>query len=268
MSSWNSLACPWVAKIVTDLPVLPAAAPLARRILSQAESELRVLLRNGEQLLVTIVLPALALLALARMNGPDLGSDRRIDVLTPGVIALALLSSGFTSQAIQTGFDRRYGVLRLLGTTALGRGGLLAGKVLAVLAVQLLQVLFLGALGLLLGWRPDLDGVGAALLLGISGTAAFVSLALLLAGTLRAEAVLAVANVIWVLLLAGGAVLLPARYGPPLLAEVAPWLPSGALGEGLRAALGSGQLDGRALLVLLGWTVLAGGLAARTFRWS
>lgn len=250
------------------MSLAPAPAPLVRRVLAQARLETAVLLRNGEQLLVSVVLPVLALVGLTRASVPDLGRGPRVDVVVPGVLALAVLSSAFTGQAIATGFDRRYGVLRLLGTTPLGRGGLLAGKSLAVVTVLVVQAVVLGGIGLGLGWRPDVAGLVPALAVALAGTAAFVTLALLVAGTLRAEAVLAVANLLWVLLLAGGAVLLPARTLPPALESTAAWLPSGALGEGLRRALGDGVLDVRALLVLLGWAVAAGLLARRTFRWD
>jgi ABC-2 type transport system permease protein len=251
-----------------DLTAAPQPAPAARRVLAQAGFDARILLRNGEQLLVALVLPVLALVALTLADVPDLGAGRRVDVVAPGVLALAVMSTAFTGQAIQTGFDRRYGVLRLLGTTPLGRGGLLAGKAVAVLLVELVQVLVLGAVALALGWHPVLAGVLPALLAGLVGTAAFVSLALLLAGTLRAEAVLAVANLVWVLLLAGGAVVVPTHRMPGALAAVASALPSGALGEALRAALGSGRLAVVPLLVLLGWAVAGGAAAARWFRWD
>ena len=89
------------------------------------------------------MLPALALVGLTKASVPDLGPGPRIDVVVPGVLALAVISSAFTGQAIQTGFDRRYGVLRMLGTTPLGRGGLLAGKAVGVLAVLAVQVVVL-----------------------------------------------------------------------------------------------------------------------------
>jgi ABC-2 type transport system permease protein len=251
-----------------DATLAAQPAPVARRVLAQARFESAILLRNGEQLLVSLVLPAMAMVGLTKASVPDLGSGPRIDVVVPGVLALAVISSAFTGQAIQTGFDRRYGVLRLLGTTPLGRGGLLAGKSVGVLGVLAVQVVVLSVLGLLLGWSPQWSGVPAALLVGLVGTAAFVALALLVAGTLRAEAVLAVANLVWLLLVAGGAVLVPAATLPAGLEHLAPWLPSGALGEGLRAALLDGDVDLRALLVLVGWAV-AGSLAARRwFRWS
>jgi ABC-2 type transport system permease protein len=251
-----------------DLRPAPGAAAPRQRVLAQARSELAVLARNGEQLLVTIVLPALVLIGLVQAHSPDLHPARRVDVITPGVLALALISSAFTGQAIQTGFDRRYGVLRMLGSTPLGRSGLLAAKAVAALAVIVVQVVVLSVLGLILGWRPHLLGVLPAVVFLLAGVATFVALALLLAGLLRAEAVLAVANLVWVLLLAGSAVVVPARVMPHPLNRIAPWLPSGALGDGLRAAFEHGRLSVVPLLVLLAWGAAAAGLVARTFRWS
>jgi ABC-2 type transport system permease protein len=213
-----------------DLTPAPGAAPARQRVLAQARSEIGVLARNGEQLLVAVVLPALVLIGLVQAHSPDLGAARRVDVITPGVLAFALISSAFTGQAIQTGFDRRYGVLRMLGSTPLGRSGLLAAKAVAALAVIAVQVVVLSVLGAILGWRPHLLGVLPAAVFLLAGAATFVALALLLAGLLRAEAVLAVANLVWVLLLAGSAVVVPARVMPTPLDRLAPYLPSGALG--------------------------------------
>lgn len=245
----------------------PSPAPAARRVLAQAGFDTRVMLRNGEQLLLTLVLPALLLVTLAVTHVPDLGPGRRIDVVTPGVLALAVMSTAFTGQAIGTGFDRRYGVLRLLGTTPLGRGGLIAGRVLAVLAVELVQVAVLGGLAVALGWRPQAVGVPTALPALLLGTAAFVGLGLLLAGTVRAEAVLAGANLVWVLLLAaGGVVIPPERLGS--WGRITELLPSGALGDSLRAALLHGRLAVGACAVLAAWAVVAAAAAARWFRWD
>ena len=251
-----------------DLEPAPGAAPPRQRVLAQAHSEISVLLRNGEQLLVAVVLPALVLIGLVQAHSPNLGPARRVDVIAPGVLALALISSAFTGQAIQTGFDRRYGVLRLLGSTPLGRSGLLTAKAVAALGVVAIQVVLLSVLAAILGWRPTAIGVLPAAVFLVVGTATFVALALLLAGLLRAEAVLAVANLVWVLLLAGSAVVVPAHVMPTPLDRIAPWLPSGALADGLRAALQHGRLSVVPLLVLLVWFGAAAALVARTFRWS
>lgn len=242
-------------------------APALRRVLAQAGFEARFLLSHAEQLLVSVVLPALALVGLTTAPVPDLGPGLRVDAATAGTLALAVISTAFTGQAIATGFDRRAGVLRLLGTTPLGRGGLLAGKALAVLAVVAVQVLVLGALGFALGWRPPASGVLPAAVGILLGTAAFVALALLLAGTVRAEAVLALANLAWVLLLALG-VLVPTSALPAPLSSLAALLPSGALGDALRSSLLDGAWPWGPWSVLLVWGGAAGLAASRWFRWS
>ena len=240
----------------------PGAAPWYRMVLSQGVFELRTVLRHGEQLLITAILPALFLVVLTRTDIfalPLAPGQQRIDMIAPGVLALAVLSSAFTGPAISTGFDRRAGALRLLATSPLGRGGLLAGKVLGVGFVQVLQVVLLAGLAVGLGWRPPLTGAVLALLPFAAGTAAFTALAMLVAGTLRTEAVLAGANLLWVLMAIGGGVLVPTG---------ARWLPSAALGDGLRAAM---TMDVAATafstVILVAWAVVATAAALRWFRW-
>ncbi|TFH69689.1 ABC transporter permease [Cellulomonas sp. HD19AZ1] len=247
----------------------PAAAPAARRVLAQAAFEARMILRNGEQVLVTAIVPVLALVGLVQGTFVELdtGGASRVDFLAPGILALAVMTASFTSQAIATAFDRRNGVLRLMATTPLGRGGLLAGKVLGVLAVEAVQVVLIGAAALALGWHPDPAGLALALVGVVLGTGAFTALALLVAGTLRAEAVLALANLLLLVLALGGGVVVPADRLPGPVAAVATWLPSGALGGVLRGALVDGTLPLVPVLVLAAWTVVLGALTARLFRW-
>ncbi|MDF8264040.1 ABC transporter permease [Luteipulveratus flavus] len=247
---------------------MSAAAPPATRVRAQAAFETRTLLTNGEQLLVSVLLPALALVGLATASVPDLGSGRRIDLAVPGVLALAVVSTAFTGQAIATGFDRRYGLLRLLGVTPLGPRGLLAGKAVAVLSVIAVQTVLLGGLGLALGWRPHWSGLPAALLLMVLGAWAFVGIALLLAARLRSEGVLALANLIWVLLLLGGGLILPTDRLPAAVRGVVRLLPSGALGDGLRAALAGSGSVWLPLLVLLVWSLACSVVLSHVFRWT
>ncbi|MGB7448241.1 MAG: ABC transporter permease [Ornithinimicrobium sp.] len=251
---------------------MSGAAPVRARVGAQASFEVRSLLRNGEQILVSIVLPLLVLAGLV-VVAPDallLGHPGAapVDVAVPGVLALAVVSTAFTGQAISVAYERRYGVLRLLGTTPLGRSGLLMAKGTAVLVVVAVQCLVLGVAGLLLGWRPGPGAIALAVPMVLLGSAVFIALSAVVGGRLRAEAVLALANLLWVLFLGCGLVL-PAETLPGSLATVALLSPPGALGEGMRAAtLGHPAVVAQSAGVMLAWAVVLGLLATRTLRWS
>ncbi|NMA77719.1 MAG: ABC transporter permease [Actinomycetales bacterium] len=246
----------------------PRPAPALRRILSHAGLETRVLLSNGEQLTVAVALPAMVLIGLWLLPMGRLEGVAAIDTAVAATFATALISTSFTSQAILTGFDRRNGVLRWVATTPLGREGYLAGKILATLTTHVLQVVVLGLIALVIGWRPDLLGLLAAAPVWLMGTVAFGALGLLVAGTLRTEAVLAVSNLVFVLLVAAGGVAFPTSSYPRILSGLVDLLPSGALGELLRACLASGSFSIGSVVVLLAWAV--GGVLAviRWFRWT
>lgn len=254
-----------------DFAPKPGAASLPRMVRSQTGIELRLLLRNGEQLLLALVIPLLLLIAGIHSDQVvALGEGRTIDIITPGVLALAVLSTSFTSVAISTGFERRYGVIKRLGASPLPRSGLMMGKIGAVLLVELMQLTVLSLAALALGWEPQggLASLGWLLLLALLGTAAFGALGMLIAGTLRAEATLAVANLVYVLLLVGGGVLVPLGRYPDSARTALEWLPSGALGEGLRDAF-TGQAPGfTPIIVLSVWAAVAGLIAAKTFEWE
>jgi ABC-2 type transport system permease protein len=193
---------------------------------------------------------------------------RRIDFVVPSVLALAVMSASFTGLAIGTGFERKYAVLKRLGATALPRSVLIGGKTLSVLLLELVQLVLVCAFGLALGWHPHGDPF-VALLLVVLGTFAFGGLALLVAGTLRAEMTLGVANLIWLVLLFAGGIAVPlSKYGGAAR-DILQFLPSAALSDGLHEVLLNGQgLPLRETLTLLVWACLAIPAAARWFRWE
>ncbi|MFT7871065.1 MULTISPECIES: ABC transporter permease [Amycolatopsis] len=236
---------------------------------THARVEVSLTLRHGEQVLLTLLIPLALLVGLSLLDilpASSLGPVPRVDWITPRILALAVMSSAFTGQAIALGFDRRYGVLKRLSATALPRWLLVAGRLAAALVVVVLQSVIIGVVAAFLGWSPSVSGLLSAVLLLVLGTFAFGALGVLLGGTLRAEAVLALANIVWfVLLLAGGILLAPSSL-PSGLARVVELLPSGALAEGMRAALVEGAFAPGPMLVLAVWAVLAGGLASRTTK--
>jgi ABC-2 type transport system permease protein len=256
-------------------PAARGAAPAWRATLAQAMMELRLTSRRAENLLVTLAIPVAILVFFSSVDVLPAGTltapGRPIDFLLPGVLSLAVISTGLVSLGIATGYERAYGVLKRLGGSPLPRSGLIAAKMIAVAAVELVQVVVLLAIAIgLFGWAPG--GGASPLLVGAAlglGTLAFAGLGLLMAGSLRAEATLAGANGLYLALLLLGGVIVPIDRLPPLLADLARILPAAALSDALRIGLGASGGDPLGpLAILAGWGVVAAGLAARTFRWE
>ncbi|MFF4493071.1 ABC transporter permease [Streptomyces sp. NPDC001546] len=246
----------------------PGAAPVSRMIRAQTALETRMLLRNGEQLLLTVIIPALLLTLFSSVDIIDTGAGNSVDFLAPGVLALAVMSTAFTGQAIATGFDRRYGVLKRLGASPLPRWALMASKTLSVLVTEVLQIALLTGIALALGWSPHGNPLSVAALV-LLGTAAFSGLGLLMAGTLKAEVTLAAANLVFLLLLVGGGVIVPLEKFPGAVRDVLALLPVSALSDGLREVLQHGAaLPWGDAAVLAAWAVLGLGAAAKWFRWE
>jgi ABC-2 type transport system permease protein len=231
-----------------------------------ARTEALLTLRNSEQVLLTLLIPVALLVGLTVLDILDL-PEPRIDSVAPRVFALAVMSSAFTGQAIALGFDRRYGVLKRLAATALPRWLLVGGRAVASLVVVAVQLAVLGVLAVLLGWSPEPAGLAWALLLVVLGTLSFGALGVLLGGALKAEVVLALANIVWFVLLLGGGIVVPPDSMPGALGDVAMLLPSGALTDGLHTALVDGAAPGWPVFaVLTGWGAAAALLATRTTK--
>jgi ABC-2 type transport system permease protein len=251
-------------------------APLSRSVLALAGMELRLALRRGENLLVMIVVPIAVLAFFANLGIGPLGTGpSAVAALLPGTIAIAIIATSLVNLGIATGYERSYGVLKRLGGAPISRAGVIAAKIIAVLAIEIFQVvLLLVVAALVLGWQPPTnDLVRRAVLLAVGlglGTFAFAGVGLFLAGRLRAEATLALANALFLAFLMLGGTILPLDHLPGPLAAVGAALPSSALTDVLRqvvSASAGGELL-RPLLVLGAWAVAAPALAARTFRWE
>jgi len=246
------------------------AAPSLRRLRAQSLMELRLLLRNGENLLVTMGIPTGLLVFFSLVDVLPTDGRPAVEFLAPGVLALAVMGAALVSLGISTGFERHYLVLKRLGATPLTRGELVAAKALSVLAVELVQVVVVLGVAAALGWRPEAGAAGVAAAVGavLAGTAAFAGIGLALAGTLRAVGTLALVNALFLLLMLLGGMVFSLDVLPEGLAAAARLLPSAALADALRSALTQAAVDGRALGVLAAWATLSVTAAARLFRWE
>lgn len=237
---------------------------------SQLAMELRLTLRRGENLLVMLVIPLLALLFFGSVDVLPKEGDRPVDFLLPGCLALAIIATSFVNLGIATAYERNYGVLKRLGGSPVGRGSLVAAKIAAVLIVEVVQaaLLVVTAAGLL-GWTPPPDtSVGVVLGAVTLGTITFAGLGLLLAGTLRAEATLAATNGLFLVALLVGGVVVPLGELPDAIAALSRTLPAAALSDLLRVGFGSAGDATGPLLVLGAWAFGGVSLAIRFFRWE
>ncbi len=249
----------------------PASLPAAT--LAQAGMELRLTARRGENVLVTIVIPVVVLLFFASVSVLPTGTGRPVDFLLPGALALAVIATSLVNLGIATAYERNYGVLKRLGGSPLTRGGLLVAKMSVVLLVEIAQVVLLVAIAIVaLGWTAGPGASPAAFVASLLlGTLAFAGLGLLMAGALRAEATLALANGLFIAFLLLGGIVLPVSHLPEPLATFAGVLPAAALADAFRVALGAGTGVpdlATSLVILAVWGIVTVVLAARTFRWE
>jgi ABC-2 type transport system permease protein len=245
------------------------ASPL-RAAAALAGSELRVTARRGENVLVTMIIPAAVMLFFATTGILPARAGRPVDFLLPGALALAVIAAGLVNLGIATAYERSYGVLKRLGGSPLPRWGLVSAKIAAVLLLEVLQVALLFVVAIVvLGWAPP-AGVSVPLFVAalLLGTLAFAGLGLLMAGTLRAEATLALANALFLAFLMVGGIVLPVDHLPGPVQALANILPAAALADAFRAALGSASVTAGPLVLLAAWGIGAALLAVRTFRWE
>ena len=242
-----------------------------RRIAAQTRMELRLLLRNGENLLVTLGIPIALLVFFSQVDVLDLG-PRPLDFLLPGMLTVAALGSAMVSLAISTGFERSYLVLKRLGATPLRRSELVVSKALAVGATLLLQIVVLVSVAIVLGWTVQAAGRERAVLIAVPalilGALAFAGVGLAVAGRLRALTTLALVNAVFVLLLLVSGVVFPLSSLPDAMAAVARVLPSAALAQVLRAAFAGHGAVVAPMGVLAAWAVAAPLAAATLFSWE
>jgi ABC-2 type transport system permease protein len=244
----------------------PGRAPMRTVVSNQIRMELTLTARRGEAVVLAMGVPLLVLLGAGLTEVTNVPGDDRLAFVAPGVLALTVLSTAFTGQAITTGYERSYGVLKRLGASPLTRPGLLFAKIAAIFGLIVLQLLILAVVGVAVGWRPHFGHLLPALGITLLATAAYSGLALLLASVLKPETTTGAATLIYVLMLAAGGIMFAA---PDL--GTAGWflLPLAAHAEALRSTLSHDTaIPGSIWLSLSLWAVVCVTAAARTFRWE
>jgi ABC-2 type transport system permease protein len=244
----------------------PGRAATRTVMAKQIRMELLLTARRGEAVVLAMGVPLLVLLGAGLTHATTLPTENRLGYVVPGVLALTVMSTAFTGQAITTGYERSYGVLKRLGASPLTRPGLLAAKTVAILCLVVAQVLVLALVGIVVGWRPEFGQIVPALGVTVLATAAYCGLALLIASLLKPETTTAAATLIYVVMLAAGGIM----FAQPDLGTAGQFLlPLSAHAEALRDALTDGvAIPGTIWLSLTLWAAVSLTAATRRFRWE
>ena len=262
------MTAPSTSAASTSASELNGAAPVMRSVVGQTKAELTMTLRRGESVLVTIIMPVILLVFFGSILPVPKVAGKAINFLLPGIVAVAIISTGMVSLGIATAYERYYGVLKRLGSSPLPRWGLIVAKLISVLALEVVQVVLLVGIAIaLFGWRPT-GGAWAAVPIALLGTVVFAGLGMLMAGALRAEATLAGANGLYVVFLAIGGIFVPTDHFPGPIAAVCNILPPAALSDSLRGTLTSQGAHAGSVLLLIAWGVIILIAAARYFKWE
>ena len=196
-----------------------APATLLRRILLQGRYEALTMLQERQELILAVVLPLLALVGLTAphswtASGPAASMWRSPASWPCARCPRPLLVRASPPASIGgTGFS---GSCPPRPWAARGSSRVRSSAVLAVLC---LQVAVVTLVALPLGWQPPASGWLPGLSLLALGAVAFTALGLLVAGTVRPEATLAITNLLWILLGALGGIVIPAERLPALAQE-------------------------------------------------
>jgi ABC-2 type transport system permease protein len=236
---------------------------------TQVRTEVALVRRNGEQLLVTLGIPLMLLGFFSVVDVLPTDTAESVDFLVPGILALAVMSTAMVSLGIATGFERSYLVLKRLAATPLGTARLITAKTISIAIVEAAQMILLVSLGLVLGWSPTGANWFLAIVAVVLGTFAFAGIGLSLAGNLRGEVNLAATNGLYLVLLLVGGIVFPLDKLPAVMGDISKFMPTSALSDVLRDTLmSSGVNTGTSWLVLTSWAIATPLLAAKTFRWS
>jgi ABC-2 type transport system permease protein len=237
-----------------------------RRLRIQTQWEFLLNARNSEQALLLVIIPIVILFVLVKTTIVG-GASSPIESAFATVITISTFAAGFTSLAIATAFERRSETLVFLGTTSLTRTEVVFAKSLGSFLLAAFAGVFTLIAALVLGWTPTFGAllVPIWIVLGVFSVSGF---AYLLAGTLRAEAVLAIANAIFVFVLIFGGVIF--AFGKSVT-DILGFFPPLALKAVLEFSVTTTNTVDvnviKAMLVLLAWGVVGHVLASRFFKW-
>lgn len=234
--------------------------------------EAKLLLRDTGTWVMAVLLPTLILLILGaipglRMPNEAFGGARFIDLFVPSLVVITLAILGVNTMPIRLATYREKGVLRRLSATPVHPAALLIAQLVLNVAMAIVAVLVLIAVGNLAFQIPlpqHLPGFLAAFLLGMSSLFALGLMVAALAPSSRSATAIVVPLFVLVMFLGG--VYVPRFLLPEIVMRIGEYTPPGV--QAILDAWVGIVPHPLQLMVLAIITVVAGATAAKLFRWQ
>lgn len=237
-------------------------------------TEIRLFRREPGALFWILLFPTLLLVILGsipsfRDHDPDLGGLRTIDVYVPVAVLLGMIVGGLQSMPqTLTGYRER-GILRRMSTTPVRPTALLVAQMTVYGGAALASALLALAVGrFAFAVRLPAQGFGYLLALVLAVLAALALGAVVSALSRTTKIAGAIGSAVFFPAMFCAGVWAPVQTMPHVLARIVGYTPFGAAAEALNRAAAGHWPGWTHLGVLVVWTLLLTGAAARWFRWE
>ncbi|MCT2587118.1 ABC transporter permease [Actinophytocola gossypii] len=237
-------------------------------------TETKLFFREPTAVFFVLAFPSLLLVILGfvppfREPNPDIGGLRVIDLYAPIVITMAvgLLSLNMLPQLFAA--YREKGILRRMATTPVRPSALLGAQLAMAVTLSVGSALLILAVARL-GFDVALpDNLAVYLLMYVLCLLAMLTLGLLI-GSLAptAKGAAAIGSILFFPVVFFAGLWLPREQMPEVLRRISDFTPLGAGVQSLQDATAGHWPQLLHVAVMLGWTIVAGALAARYFRWE
>jgi ABC-2 type transport system permease protein len=199
-------------------------------------------------------------------------SQRYIDFLVPGLLALALMQISVAGSGYNIVEYRRKGILKRMFVTPILPSNFIGGLVIARLAITVVQLAFLLAVAVLLLDVPIEGDLFSLLVVVLMGTAIFLSLGFFMGSIAKTQqAIMLLGNLITLPQMFLSGVFFSIDSMPEVLQPVASVLPLSFVVSGLREVIVNGLSIADQIPTVIGlavWLVISLLLAIKLFVWK
>jgi ABC-2 type transport system permease protein len=231
-------------------------------------------LRNRSTLFWNLAFPVFLLLIYSQIFGSmDVGGTGFMAWVVPGLVVFNILTFGLLSSGTLMVNMRERGVLRRLEASPVPAGQLVGSYLLVNVLIAMLQSTIIVVFAALVFRTPlTLTGTLCALPMVVLGVLTFVALGQVISGVAATAGVaVAIGQILNFSQMFITDMIMPMTFMPEWIQKIAPYLPAYAMVQLVRPPLLDGSVSPdlwRNLLVMVGYTVVAGLVAARLFRWA